>query len=256
MAQGYQALTEKEKQTLRLILRGHDAKSLARHLGLSVHTVNERLRDARRKLSVTSSREAARLLLEREGRTPEMLGDKDLPEAKPASHPAEAAPLDADRKGKVSFAWGIAGGAIMSLILGLAVLTSLPAGTPSFADPAAFAPGDATSSAAATEPADAARAWLELGDRGRWEDGWRATGDAFRRLNTVAVWADTGAKVRGPLGAVRSREVLSQEEIPAPPAGLTVVKFRTDFANKPGVVETITLAREGGVWKVVGVYLD
>lgn len=67
MSVGYQTLTEKEKQTLRLIVRGHDAKSSARHLGLSVHTVNERLRDARRKLEVSSSREAARLLLEKEG---------------------------------------------------------------------------------------------------------------------------------------------------------------------------------------------
>ena len=50
----YTILTDKERQTLRLILRGHDAKSSARALGLSVHTVNERLREARRKLGVTS----------------------------------------------------------------------------------------------------------------------------------------------------------------------------------------------------------
>ena len=61
------ALTEKEKQTLRLMVRGHDAKSIARSLGLSVHTINERLRDARRKMAVSSSREAARLLLDVEG---------------------------------------------------------------------------------------------------------------------------------------------------------------------------------------------
>jgi len=60
------ALTE-EKQTLRLILRRHDAKSAARNLGLSVHTINERLRDARRKMAVSSSCEAARLLFEMEG---------------------------------------------------------------------------------------------------------------------------------------------------------------------------------------------
>ena len=60
MTTGLDALTKKEKQTLRLILRGHDAKSAARELSLSLHTVNERLREARRKLGVTSSREAAR----------------------------------------------------------------------------------------------------------------------------------------------------------------------------------------------------
>ena len=64
---GCWALTDKEKQTLRLIVRGHDAKSIARSLGLSVHTINERLREARRKMAVSSSREAARLLLEVEG---------------------------------------------------------------------------------------------------------------------------------------------------------------------------------------------
>ena len=60
---GSWTLSEKEKQTLRLIVRGHDAKSIARTLGLSVHTINERLRDARREMAVSSSREAARMLL-------------------------------------------------------------------------------------------------------------------------------------------------------------------------------------------------
>src|SRR3546814_9039111 len=78
---GIQALTEKEKETLRLLVDGHDAKSMARHLGLSVHTINERLRDARRKMSASSSREAARQLREIEGRHPEILRDKALGEA-------------------------------------------------------------------------------------------------------------------------------------------------------------------------------
>jgi DNA-binding CsgD family transcriptional regulator len=78
MAEGYPALTEKEKETLRPIVRGPDAKSTARHLSLSVHTVNERLRDARRKLSVSSSREAARLLFHSEGGDPEFLTDRTL----------------------------------------------------------------------------------------------------------------------------------------------------------------------------------
>jgi DNA-binding CsgD family transcriptional regulator len=85
MTNDYQALTEKEKQTLRLLLAGHDAKSLARSLGLSVHTVNERLRDARRKLSASSSREAARLLLEVEGGGYKSLGDDEMRDATAAT---------------------------------------------------------------------------------------------------------------------------------------------------------------------------
>ncbi len=80
-------LSDKEKQVLRLLLRGHDAKSSARELELSVHTVNERLRDARRKLGVSSSREAARMLHESEGDM--ALGD--APDAPPpASMPSPA----------------------------------------------------------------------------------------------------------------------------------------------------------------------
>lgn len=66
MATDLGTLTDREKAVLRLLAKGFDAKSAARELGLSVHTVNERLRSIRRKLQVTSSREAARLLLERE----------------------------------------------------------------------------------------------------------------------------------------------------------------------------------------------
>lgn len=40
MRAGIEELTEKEKKTLRLIVRGHDAKSTARELGLSVRTSN------------------------------------------------------------------------------------------------------------------------------------------------------------------------------------------------------------------------
>ncbi|WP_370190036.1 LuxR C-terminal-related transcriptional regulator [Qipengyuania sp.] len=79
MADGYDELTEKEKETLRLMARGHDAKSAAIALSLSVHAINERLRAARRKLAVTSSREAARLVLEHED--PENSVEEDLGDA-------------------------------------------------------------------------------------------------------------------------------------------------------------------------------
>lgn len=61
------ALTNREKDILRLLARGHDAKSAAGALQVSVNSINERLRDARRKLGTTSSREAARILSESEG---------------------------------------------------------------------------------------------------------------------------------------------------------------------------------------------
>lgn len=83
-------LKDREKAVLRLLHAGHDAKSSAQVLGLSVHTVNERLRDARRALGVTSSREAARLLaaVEAERTAPESVGDRSfgLPDAPRPGH--------------------------------------------------------------------------------------------------------------------------------------------------------------------------
>ena len=125
MATNIVALTEKEKQTLRLIVRGHDAKSIARELDLSVHTINERLRDVRRKMEVSSSREAARALFEEEGADPDFLVPKQIGDAVAAAdvEPMVAPEYGAGLKRPV---WIIAGVALMSLILALAAVTSLP----------------------------------------------------------------------------------------------------------------------------------
>lgn len=59
-------LSAKEVEVLALIAQGHDAKSAARKLDLSTHTIYERLRRAREKLGATNSREAARLFFANE----------------------------------------------------------------------------------------------------------------------------------------------------------------------------------------------
>ena len=53
-----------------------------------------------------------------------------------------------------------------------------------------------------------------------------------------------------------SRILISQENLPAPPYGYEVVKFRTAFANKADAVETVSLDREDGRWRVVGVTIE
>jgi DNA-binding CsgD family transcriptional regulator len=61
-------LTEAERQVLRLLAQGHTAKSAATQLRLTEGAVNERLREARRKTGVGSSRELARLVGPQENR--------------------------------------------------------------------------------------------------------------------------------------------------------------------------------------------
>ena len=247
MGQGQQALSEKEKQTLRLLLAGHDAKSLARHLGLSVHTVNERLRDARRKLSASSSREAARLLHEAESLHPHLVADNEIGDAVLPSGTAETDASTAVLPTRHYATWII--GVIVMLSLALAIFAL---------SPAVMQPDGNTTSAvqAETQPVQSARRWLEMGDASNWKTSWEATAASFRKANTLALWTSVSVKVRVPLGTVLSRTLISAEEVPTPPKGNTVVKFRTQFANKVDALETIALTREDGVWRVVGCYIE
>ena len=57
-----ECLTDREMEVLRLLVAGHTVKTIAARLGRSETSINERLRAARRKTGVGSSRELARLL--------------------------------------------------------------------------------------------------------------------------------------------------------------------------------------------------
>lgn len=239
MTSGYHALTDKEKVALRLLLRGHDAKSSARELGLSVHTVNERLRDARRKLGVTSSREAARQLLAEEGAPYENLADESLGEEPAAQPPHQHGP-------RLTRAL-LTGGIVMSLLLAALLVP---------ASPIAILPGAGaagTEAAAEAAPARAAEAFLVLLDEGRWADSYAMTSAEFHRLNTLAVWTEVSQRVRPPQGAALTRDVIGVEYVPAPPMGYQMVKFRSRHADGADQTETLSLVREDGAWKIAGI---
>ncbi len=246
-------LTEKEKQTLRLLAGGHDAKSAARALDLSVHTINERLRHARRKLDVTSSREAARLLLETEAGTCENLGYKPMgaAAARASGHPAFI-----DKPGRHLVP--IFGGTVIMSLFALTLALALEA--PQQSGPTAEAPIPDRASASATNAdqarESAARDWLALVDASDWEASFAAAGLGLRELNTVAMWREASLVARVPLGSVLSRETIASDFVAAPPMGYVVIEFRTDFANRTGVTEKVTLEREASGWKVVGYTID
>ena len=252
MSRGYPALTEKEKETLRLILQGHDAKSMANALDLSVHTINERLRAARRKFEVTSSKEAARLLLEVEGATPEFLGAKDLGDAQDGA--AAAGP--ATGKARLTRASIVGGLFFMSLILATALLFQT-------VSPFTVAGAQAdTTSQQAQQTEAVARSFLEMIDRGDWAGSYAATTAKFHDQNSLQVWTDVSKRVRLPLGTLVSRELRVNEQTPMP-EGYVLVKFRSEFSNRDGgtetataITETVTLVRENGAWKVSGVFAE
>lgn len=136
----------------------------------------------------------------------------------------------------------------MSLLLGLIALATLP-------QLDATSAGGQAATIETTDPAiiDTARRFLELGDQGDWAGSYRMTGVAFQKVNSAERWAQVAEQVRPPLGATQSRVLLSEQNLPAPPGGYEVVKFRTSFADKANMVETVTLDHEDGGWKIVGV---
>ena len=80
-----QKLTPRQKEILRLLLGGFDTKSIARELDISVHTVTEHLREARRHLGVSTSREAARILGHAEAGPPNNMGPTKIGVGAPAA---------------------------------------------------------------------------------------------------------------------------------------------------------------------------
>lgn len=255
MSTGYQSLTDKEKQTLRLLLTGYDAKSMARHLGLSVHTVNERLRDARRKMETSSSREAARQLREIEEQDPELLGDKGLGAA-PVPGAAQMTLQPAQGDGNWRRAGWIVGGLVMTISLALLALSALsgPSQAPAVPLTAAAAPSATQASEAAA--VNAARAFLALLDRDDWAASYQATHQSFKLLNTLEWWADASKKVRGEVGAASARELATVHFTPAPPHGHWTIAFKATYSKKGNAVETVQLASENGSWKVVGISVE
>ena len=141
MREDVDALSDRERETLRLLARGHEAKSIASALGVSVHTVNERLRAARRKLGVSSSREAARLLLALEAgpETPENIGYKKIGVAgagEGGAYPLTTRPRAAAGLSRVA---SIMIGAVMLVVL-MSALIAIYSGDKSTAPANAAAP--------------------------------------------------------------------------------------------------------------------
>ncbi|GEN99658.1 hypothetical protein NSE01_14910 [Novosphingobium sediminis] len=261
MTTGYDALTEKEKETLRLLLGGHDAKSIARHLGLSVHTIHERLRDARRKMSVSSSREAARLLHQIEGQTPELLVDKPIRDAALSvmAHPDRQTPRSAAERRRAGW---IVGGLAMTISLALLAMLAHSGVPVSFGSnhlasaPPSAAVAATPTSASEAAATDAARRFLAMLDKDDWTGSWKATHKSFQLLNTVDWWAQASQSVRDRLGKPISRELVTIDFTAAPPSGYWVITYKARYSKQVNVVETLQMASEDGGWKLAAITME
>jgi hypothetical protein len=105
----------------------------------------------------------------------------------------------------------------------------------------------------------AAKEWLALVDAKEYRKSWQEAALFFKDSVSEKQWEEMVASVRGPLGAMESRVLLGAQftnSLPGIPAGeYVVIQFKTDFANKPGAIETITPMKAGGAWRVAGYFI-
>ena len=113
----------------------------------------------------------------------------------------------------------------------------------------------------ATEKAvEVAEKWLALIDAASYKDSWSQAAEVFRKQVTADSWEDSLKRVRAPLGACVKRVKASARlytELPGAAKGeYVVIQFKTEFANKPSSIETVTPMKEAdGSWKVSGYYI-
>lgn len=248
-----QKLSEREKETLRLLLDGHDAKSIARQMDLSVYTVNERLRDARRLLGVSSSREAARLLGESERSGRLSLGDNEIGVA------VTGGDVGSQRSGGGRSLVFLAGGVLaMSLIITAVMIAPmlLSASADAPQSPDGTSPSISVADAASTSDA---LAWVALVDDQKWDESWQAAASIFKSQVTAQQWAAAAEQARSPLGALTKRTlkgVTKTTKLPGAPDGeYELLEFQSSFAQRKEAVETVILTRQGADWKVAGYFI-
>ena len=253
MADPAELLTEKEKEALRLLLAGHDAKSSALSLEMSVHTLNDRLRSARRKLGVTTSKEAARRLAETENETgegtPKSLVHKPLGIRESEENQDDPSAADRSDNGFFHFAGRRKGILIMSFALAasLVVFAVVPSQTPN--------PTDTVSSPARPSASELqARRWLGLIDFGKFDESYEETGEAFRDRYALGQYK-FGLTLRMTKGKVETRSlatVMRTDEFKGREGGeFEIVTFNSVFEFDNQQIERVVLERIGSEWKVV-----
>ncbi len=106
----------------------------------------------------------------------------------------------------------------------------------------------------------AAEQWLSLVDSGQAGASWDEAASLLRDVLEKPQWQAALAATRQRLGGLRARRPLSRASmsaLPGVPRGeYVVIRYESDFENKPGAVETITPMRDqDGAWRVAGYFI-
>jgi DNA-binding CsgD family transcriptional regulator len=272
------ALSEKEREALRLLLAGYDAKSSAQKLGVSHHAIHDRLRRAREKLGTTGSRQAALLLSEAEKLAPDPIVHETF--GAEATAPSAEDPSSADLKPPGSSWWQVrskgliimsisilivaatlaitspgerlrenAGAAEASTVGSEAVITIPTETAPTVRPVQELAPTQARSGTAA-------RAFMALVDAGDAAASYEAAAPSFRDAHSFDLWR-LGVAIRASDGGAQRRVLVAvqRDSNPANPQheALEILTFETLMLNGERKAERLVLALNDGLWQVANI---
>lgn len=107
---------------------------------------------------------------------------------------------------------------------------------------------------------EAATSWLKHTDAGDYQKGWEEAAVFLKGAVNKETFSQSLGGVRGPLGKVISRTVMTKQymtQVPGAPDGeYVMLQFETVFENKKSAVETVTpMLDADGVWRVSGYYI-
>lgn len=110
---------------------------------------------------------------------------------------------------------------------------------------------DANSVADATA---AAERWLVHADKTDGSATWDQAASIFQSAITKNGWAEALKAVRGPLGAMKSRQARSAQftrTLPGVPEGeYVVIRYDTKFENRDATETVVPMRDKDGSWKV------
>lgn len=228
----YATLNESELQVLRLLAAGHTVKSIAASLDRSEASINERLRDARRKSGVGSSRELARLIAAQ--KIWDKKTDLSLPDA-PAPEQGQSSPAEVPRSKGMTLM--LASLPIAAIAVSLFATNVVQDAQPN-AEPAASAPA-----AAAAQPLLAGRWSLDVARIPAEERPQRVTIE-FRQ-SPDRRWT-TRVELVGPDGSVQRAESTAAADGVAVPVTGTMAFIDAASLRQPDANTLVMSLRKNG----------
>jgi serine-type D-Ala-D-Ala carboxypeptidase/endopeptidase len=106
----------------------------------------------------------------------------------------------------------------------------------------------------------AAESFLTLLDNGKYDESWESSAEAFRKAVSKDQWKAAAGQVRGSVGSMSSRTVMSGADAPKASSNaqgeFVVVKFQTAFSKLPNAIETVSPMRDAdGEYRVSGYFV-